>query len=118
MIGPGTGVRVYLACGITDMRKGIEGLAALTQDLLRQKPTGGAVIAFRGHIHVAIDNNAPAIRAHDLDTTKIRSRALLRRFRRDHRRHKSGNAAKSSFTIRLAPGKQELVGNPVPTRRR
>lgn len=39
MIGPGTGVRVYLACGITDMRKGIEGLAALTQDVLRQKPT-------------------------------------------------------------------------------
>ncbi len=30
MIGPGTGVRVYLACGITDMRKGIEGLTALT----------------------------------------------------------------------------------------
>jgi len=28
MIGPGTGVRVYLACGITDMREGIEGLAA------------------------------------------------------------------------------------------
>ena len=28
MIGPGTGVRVYLACGVTDMRKGIEGLAA------------------------------------------------------------------------------------------
>lgn len=48
MIGPGTGVRVYLACGITDMRKGIEGLAALTQDVLRQKPTGGAVFAFRG----------------------------------------------------------------------
>mgnify|MGYP003671494428 CR=1 FL=1 len=23
MIGPGTGVRVYLACGVTDMRKGI-----------------------------------------------------------------------------------------------
>ena len=22
MIGPGTGVRVYLACGVTDMRKG------------------------------------------------------------------------------------------------
>ncbi|WP_137114019.1 IS66 family insertion sequence element accessory protein TnpB [Mesorhizobium sp. GR13] len=48
MIGPGTGVRVYLACGITDMRKGIEGLAALTQDVLRQKPTGGSVFAFRG----------------------------------------------------------------------
>ena len=48
MIGPGTGVRVYLACGITDMRKGIEGLAALAQDQLRQKPAGGAVFAFRG----------------------------------------------------------------------
>ena len=48
MIGPGTGVRVYLACGITDMRKGIDGLAALAQDHLRQKPTGGAVFAFRG----------------------------------------------------------------------
>ncbi|WP_415182514.1 IS66 family insertion sequence element accessory protein TnpB [Phaeovulum sp.] len=48
MIGPGTGVRVYLACGVTDMRKGIEGLAALAQDHLRQKPTGGAVFAFHG----------------------------------------------------------------------
>lgn len=44
MIGPGTGVRVYLACGVADMRKGIAGL----QDVLRQKPTGGAVFAFRG----------------------------------------------------------------------
>ncbi|WP_222275311.1 transposase [Rhizobium leguminosarum] len=35
MIGPGTGVRVYLACGITDMRKGVEGLAALAQNVLR-----------------------------------------------------------------------------------
>ncbi|MDF3905914.1 IS66 family insertion sequence element accessory protein TnpB [Paracoccus sp. AS002] len=48
MIGPGTGVRVYLACGVTDMRKGIEGLAALAQDVLRQNPTCGAVFAFRG----------------------------------------------------------------------
>ena len=48
MIGPGTGVRVYLACGVTDMRKGIEGLAALAQDQLRQKPAGGAVFAFCG----------------------------------------------------------------------
>jgi transposase len=29
MIAPGTGVRVYLACGVTDMRKGIAGLGAL-----------------------------------------------------------------------------------------
>lgn len=48
MIGPGTGVRVYLACGVTDMRKGIAGLSTLAQDVLRQKPTSGAVFAFRG----------------------------------------------------------------------
>lgn len=48
MIGPGTGVRVYLACGVTDMRKGIAGLAALAQDVLRQKPVNGAVFAVRG----------------------------------------------------------------------
>ena len=48
MIGPGTGVRVYLACGVTDMRKGIAGLAVLAQDVLHQKPARGAVFAFRG----------------------------------------------------------------------
>ena len=48
MIGPGTGVRVYLACGVTDMRKGIDGLAAKAQEVLRQDPCSGAVFAFRG----------------------------------------------------------------------
>ena len=48
MIGPGTGVRVYLACGHTDMRKGIAGLSAIAQDVLRQRPSNGAVFAFRG----------------------------------------------------------------------
>ncbi len=48
MIGLGTGARVYLACGMTNMRKGIGGLAALAQDQLRQKPAGAAVFAFRG----------------------------------------------------------------------
>jgi transposase len=48
MIGPGTGVRVYLACGMTDMRKGIGGLAAKAQEVLRQDPCSGAVFAFRG----------------------------------------------------------------------
>ena len=48
MIGPGTGARVYLACGATDMRKSITGLAALAQNHLRQNPANGAVFAFRG----------------------------------------------------------------------
>ena len=48
MIGPGTGVRVYLACGVTDLRKGITGLAAAAQQVLKQNPCSGAVFAFRG----------------------------------------------------------------------
>ena len=48
MITPGAGVRVYLACGVTDMRKGITGLAALAQQVLNQNPASGAVFAFRG----------------------------------------------------------------------
>ena len=48
MIAPGSGVRVYLACGVTDMRKGIAGLSALVQEVLRQKPASGAVFVFRG----------------------------------------------------------------------
>jgi transposase len=48
MIGPGTGVRVYLACDVTDMRKGITGLAAAAQQVLNQNPASGAVFAFRG----------------------------------------------------------------------
>ena len=38
MIGPGTGVRVYLACGATDMRKGIAGLSVLGSELINGIP--------------------------------------------------------------------------------
>lgn len=42
------GVRVYLACGVTDMRKGFDGLAALVQTALALDPYSGAVFLFRG----------------------------------------------------------------------
>lgn len=48
MIGPHGTVRVYLAAGHTDMRKGFDGLSALVQSHLRQNPASGAVYAFRG----------------------------------------------------------------------
>ena len=38
MIGPGSNIQVYLACGVTDLRKGIDGLAALVQSGQRKKP--------------------------------------------------------------------------------
>ena len=48
MIPTPTGVRVWLAAGATDMRKGMNGLAMVVQQLLAEDPFGGAVYAFRG----------------------------------------------------------------------
>jgi transposase len=47
-LGPPPGVRVWLACGRTDMRKGMDGLAMLAQEVLHENPFGGALFAFRG----------------------------------------------------------------------
>ncbi len=33
--------RVFLACGVTDMRKGFDGLAVLVQQALAQNPHSG-----------------------------------------------------------------------------
>ena len=38
MIGVPGNVRVYLACGVTDMRKGFDGLAARVQTVLAARP--------------------------------------------------------------------------------
>ena len=43
-----SGLRVYLACGVTDMRKGMVGLSMLVQQTLKDDPFDGAVFAFRG----------------------------------------------------------------------
>ena len=48
MIALASGLRVYLACGVTDMRKGMVGLSMLVQQTLAEDPFGGAVFAFRG----------------------------------------------------------------------
>lgn len=42
------GVKVHLAFGYTDMRKGIDGLAMLVQSVLRQDPFSGHLFVFRG----------------------------------------------------------------------
>ena len=48
MIALRSDVRVYLACGYTDMRKGMQGLAMLVQQVLAEDPFNGALYAFRG----------------------------------------------------------------------
>ena len=48
MIGLPLGTRVWLAAGVTDMRKGMDGLAAPVQTGLGERPFSGNVFIFRG----------------------------------------------------------------------
>jgi transposase len=48
MITLPTGTRVWLAAGVTDMRKGMDGLAALAQTTLSENPFSGHIFVFRG----------------------------------------------------------------------
>ena len=48
MLALHAGMRVHLALGATDMRKGFDGLAALVQTQLREDPFSGHVFVFRG----------------------------------------------------------------------
>jgi len=43
-----SGTKVHLAVGYTDMRKGMDGLAVLVQEVLSQDPFSGHLFAFRG----------------------------------------------------------------------
>ena len=42
------GLKVHLALGYTDMRKGMDGLAMLVQAVLHQDPFSGHLFVFRG----------------------------------------------------------------------
>ena len=45
---PAGEVRIYLACGVTDMRKCFHSLAAQVQTVLNHDPYSGALYIFRG----------------------------------------------------------------------
>lgn len=48
MIVVPAGVKVHLALGHTDMRKGLDGLATLIQEHLKKDPFSGHLFVFRG----------------------------------------------------------------------
>jgi transposase len=48
MIALPLGARVWLAAGVTDMRKGFDGLAALVKSTLAEDPYAGHLFVFRG----------------------------------------------------------------------
>lgn len=48
MIGLPTSTRIWLVAGVTDMRRGFDGLAAQVQQRLEVDPFSGHVFIFRG----------------------------------------------------------------------
>ena len=48
MIDLRTGTKVWLAAGVTDMRRGFHGLSAQVQTVLNEQPYSGHVFVFRG----------------------------------------------------------------------
>lgn len=48
MIPVPTQTKVWLAVGVTDMRKGFNGLSALAEKVLQQDPYSGHLFVFRG----------------------------------------------------------------------
>ena len=48
MIAPPANTQIWIAAGVTDMRRGFTGLSALVQVALEQAPPSGHVFAFRG----------------------------------------------------------------------
>jgi len=43
-----TGTHIWIAAGVTDMRRGFQGLSAQIQTTLEQQPFSGHVFVFRG----------------------------------------------------------------------
>lgn len=48
MIAPPVGAHIWIAAGVTDLRRGFTGLSALVQTALEQDPFAGHVFVFRG----------------------------------------------------------------------
>jgi transposase len=48
MIAPPANTQIWIAAGVTDLRRGFTGLSALVQSQLEQSPFSGHVFVFRG----------------------------------------------------------------------
>jgi transposase len=48
MIALPTGTQIWIAAGITDLRRGFTGLSAQVQTVLKESPFSGHVFVFRG----------------------------------------------------------------------
>jgi transposase len=65
MMGLPAGVRIWLAAGFTDLRKGFDGLSALVQTALGENVFSGQLFVFRGpralkRHHIVAPPSAPS----------------------------------------------------------
>ncbi len=73
MIPVSAGVRVWLATGYTDMRKGFDGLAMMVQETLKRDPYGGQSKIARSRL------NDRFTRAYGIIATRVRNHTDGRR---------------------------------------
>ncbi len=91
MIPVPLGVKVWLATGHTDMRKGFASLALLAQEVLKRDPLGGHVFCFRGRRGDLLkiiwhDGQAASLYVRRLEKGRFLWSLASRRGRRDHAR--------------------------------
>lgn len=48
MMGPAMATQIWIAAGVTDLRRGFTGLSAIAQTVLEKSPFSGHVFVFRG----------------------------------------------------------------------
>jgi transposase len=80
MIPIPSGVRVWIATGHTDMRRGMNGLALQVQQALKRDPHAGDLFVFRGSSHtthlalsrcqIELATNLLALLAHAAETSR------------------------------------------------
>ena len=82
MITVPAGVRIHLALGPTDMRKGFDGLALQVQEVLRADPFSGHLFIFRdrraGMATACASSPSASIRAPSLGRRRSRVRMAPR----------------------------------------
>jgi transposase len=104
MIPLPTGVRVWLATGYTDMRKGFASLSLQVQEVLRRDPLSGHLFCFRGRrgnlLKVIWHDGRPTVwwRSHRRSSAICCPASIGGTHRRHGGRRQSGDA----FGLRMA----------------
>ncbi|MBZ9742242.1 IS66 family insertion sequence element accessory protein TnpB [Mesorhizobium sp. CO1-1-4] len=98
MIVVPAGVKVHLALGYTDMRKGLDGLATLIQEQLKKEPFSGHLFVFRG-------KNASLLKVLFWDGTGL----CLFTKRIDHGRFVWPRLAEPGGTVMLTPAQLAML---------